>query len=110
MGKKRSKLARSQRQLAKAVGRSASTVNVWVHDDRWPFAVKPPWDVDQVKTWAAATLAPEPGTDEAYRLTAARKRERREAEDREAEELLGAETMAELNRAAAEAMKLLAGQ
>lgn len=47
--------AQSQRELAKAVGKSQPAVRKWIHDDRWPFGKTGPWDVAKVKAWAAKT-------------------------------------------------------
>jgi hypothetical protein len=52
--------ARSIRELARQLGRNDRAVRKWIADERWKFGRKPPWNVAQVRTWAAATLAPNP--------------------------------------------------
>lgn len=58
--------ANTIRQLAKACGRSHTSVRKWIADDRWPFSKSGPWDPAKVKAWAAeahADKAPDPGED-----------------------------------------------
>jgi hypothetical protein len=61
------KMAGSQRQLADDVGRSHSVVQRWLQREDWPFPKKPPWNIAEVRAWAAMTLGPNPadGSDEA---------------------------------------------
>lgn len=52
----------SNRQLAKALGRSEAAVRKWLGDDRWPFG-RAPWSpavVEQIRAWTARTLAANP--------------------------------------------------
>ena len=53
-------VAKSQRDLARKLGKDPAAVNRWVRDDRWPFSRRGPWDVAKVKACAATTLAPDP--------------------------------------------------
>ena len=55
--------AKSLRALGRAVGRSAPTILAWTRRTDWPFATKPPWDVEEVRRWMQ-TLEPEPGSEE----------------------------------------------
>lgn len=50
--------AKSQRELAKAVGKSQPAILKWIRDDRWPFSKTGPWDVAQVQAWASRTHGP----------------------------------------------------
>lgn len=47
------KRARTQRELAAAVGRSQPAVLKWIRHPTWPFGATGPWDVAAVKKWAA---------------------------------------------------------
>ena len=49
-----------QRTLAEAVGRSKTCIHEWVHDDRWPFGKRGPWNVADVLAWVGANLTKEP--------------------------------------------------
>lgn len=49
-------IARSQRELAAAVGRSRSTIHAWVHDPRWPFGRRGPWAIADVQRWVEKTF------------------------------------------------------
>lgn len=51
-------IAKSQRELAKACGKSQPAVLKWIRDDRWPFSKTGPWDVEKVKAWASRTHGP----------------------------------------------------
>lgn len=57
------KMAGSMRQLADAVGRSHVVVQRWVQRADWPFVAKPPWDIAEVRQWAATTLGPNPADE-----------------------------------------------
>jgi len=60
--------AKSQRELARAVGRSAAAVNGWLKRRDWPFPRQAPkrgWDVAAVKAWAETTLSPDPAAEAA---------------------------------------------
>jgi hypothetical protein len=56
-------MAGSLRQLADGVGRSHVVVQRWVQRPDWPFAVKPPWNIAEVRQWAETTLGPNPAED-----------------------------------------------
>jgi hypothetical protein len=58
--KSKSEDARSQRQLAAAVGRSQSAIAQWIKDSRWPFSKRAPWNVEAVKVWVSSTLEKTP--------------------------------------------------
>lgn len=47
--------AKSQRELAREVGKSQPAILKWIRDDRWPFSKTGPWDVRQVQAWAQKT-------------------------------------------------------
>ncbi len=46
-------LARSQRELAAAVGLSQPAILKWIRHEAWPFPATGPWDVKKVQAWAA---------------------------------------------------------
>lgn len=53
----------SGRKLATAVGVSPSTVREYLDREDWPFRRTPPWpaeDAARIRTWARATLSPNP--------------------------------------------------
>jgi transcriptional regulator with XRE-family HTH domain len=57
------KSIKSQRDLAKALGKSQAAVGKWLNDRRWPFSKSGPWSADDVKKireWAKRTLASDP--------------------------------------------------
>ena len=105
--------ARSIRELARRVGRSLTAVRRWVKDDRWPFPRRGPWDVEAVRRWAKRTLMPEPGTpghEEFVAAQTADRTARRNAAERKAmEQLMGADALAEFDRAYEETMREFEG-
>lgn len=53
------------RALARALPRSHQAVGKWLRHPRWPFGQQGPWDVEAVRRWADATLAPNPAAGHA---------------------------------------------
>lgn len=49
-------IAKTQRELAASLGKSQPAVNKWIKDSRWTLSKSGPWDVEEVKAWAARTL------------------------------------------------------
>ncbi len=52
--------AHSLRELADGVGRAHQVVARWVERPDWNQSRRPPWDIAKARTWAAATLGPNP--------------------------------------------------
>jgi phage terminase Nu1 subunit (DNA packaging protein) len=55
----------SGRKLAAAVGVSPSTIREYLAREDWPFRRTPPWsaeDAARIRTWARASLSPNPAT------------------------------------------------
>ena len=75
--------AKSIRELARLVGRHASTVADWVKRPDWPFKKTPSWDPVEVGVWAKAALSHDPAA--AYRNEAKQIHEDDEAGDGYAE-------------------------
>lgn len=59
MSKKRIIKAKTQRSLARQLGRSEGAVRKWIARDDWPFRPIGPWDVERVRAWMEIQLKPD---------------------------------------------------